>query len=74
LPPPGFPAGRKSAGHTEYERADKLPRYAAPTLFQGLTKPIPPLFSCIVVVILWILLVHALLEMLLEVFNRVAGW
>jgi hypothetical protein len=40
-----------------YEHADKLPRYAAPILFQ--------------IVVLWILLVHALFEMPPEVFNGV---
>jgi hypothetical protein len=50
---------------------DELPRYATPTLFQGLTKPTPLLLCYAVVVVLRIEFEHAFLEMPPEMLSRV---
>ena len=55
--------------HAHDEALDKFPRYGTPTLFQGLTKTTPLFLSFATVVILWVELLYALLEVPADMFN-----
>lgn len=75
----GLPTARlltslQTLRHTQDEFAYEPTWYATPALFQRLTKPIPLILCHTVIIVLWILLIHAFFEMPLEVFNGVKVW
>jgi hypothetical protein len=57
--------------HAHDELPNQAARYSAPALFQSITKTNSLLLSYTKVVVLWVLLVHALFEMLPEMLNGV---
>jgi hypothetical protein len=62
LPPSRTPYGTQALRHAHNQLLDQLTRDAPPALLQSLTKAIPLLLSPTVIVVLWVVLVHALFE------------
>ena len=68
LPALRLSASAYAARHAHDESLDQCTWYATPALFQSLTKAILVFLSVGVFVVLWVELVHALLEDPPEVF------